>query len=54
MGDDRSAAAEADPRAKWRKLPGSVEPTQEGQALESDASLWDRTPKYDPNTGIVH
>ncbi|MDV8025277.1 hypothetical protein [Rhodococcus sp. IEGM 1330] len=51
MGEDRSAAPEADPRAKWRKLPDSVEPIREGQALESDASLWDRPPKYDPNMG---
>ncbi|WP_415976235.1 hypothetical protein [Rhodococcus sp. 077-4] len=53
MGNDRNETPEADPRAKWRKLPDPVEPTEEGQALESDASLWDRKPKYDPNIGIV-
>lgn len=53
MDDGPSVEPKDDPRAQWRKLPDPVEPTQEGQALESDASLWDRKPKYDPTIGIV-
>lgn len=53
MDDESCIEPEDDPRAQWRQLPDPVRPTHEGQALESDASLWDRKPTYDPEVGIV-
>ena len=53
MGDESSIEPQHDPRAQWRQLPEPVEPTHEGQALESDTSIWDHNPKYDPSMDIV-
>ncbi|MDI9929415.1 hypothetical protein QM588_03270 [Rhodococcus sp. IEGM 1354] len=53
MDDESCIEPEDDPRAQWRQLPDPVQPSHEGQALESDASLWDRKPRYDPEVGIV-
>ncbi|WP_155288516.1 MULTISPECIES: hypothetical protein [Nocardiaceae] len=53
MDDESCIEPEHDPRAQWRQLPDPVQPSHEGQALESDTSIWDHKPKNDPSMDIV-